>query len=71
MKYNSDKCRVIHLRRNNQPYECKIGDNWLNGNTIEKDIGVLVDNKFNKSLQCDDAAVLDASIEALAARHRS
>uniref|UniRef100_A0A803T1G7 Reverse transcriptase domain-containing protein n=1 Tax=Anolis carolinensis TaxID=28377 RepID=A0A803T1G7_ANOCA len=55
MKFNRDKCKILHFGRKNGMQRFRIGDAWLDSSTCEKDLGVLVD-KLNMSQQCDAAA---------------
>uniref|UniRef100_A0A803SSX5 Reverse transcriptase domain-containing protein n=1 Tax=Anolis carolinensis TaxID=28377 RepID=A0A803SSX5_ANOCA len=52
MKFNRDKCKILHLGRKNEMQRYQMGDAWFDSSTCEKDLGVLVD-KLNMSLQCD------------------
>uniref|UniRef100_A0A803T2T7 Reverse transcriptase domain-containing protein n=1 Tax=Anolis carolinensis TaxID=28377 RepID=A0A803T2T7_ANOCA len=56
MKFNRDKCKILHFGRKNGMQRYRMGDTWLDSSTREKDLGVLVDNKLNMSQQCDAAA---------------
>ena len=56
MKFNRDKCQVLHLEKRNQIHSYKMGDTWLSNTTNEKDLGIVVDHKLNMSRQCDAAA---------------
>uniref|UniRef100_K7EZW8 Reverse transcriptase domain-containing protein n=1 Tax=Pelodiscus sinensis TaxID=13735 RepID=K7EZW8_PELSI len=56
MKFNKDKCKVLHLGRNNQFHTYRMGSNCLGRTTAEKDLGFIVDHKLNMSQQCDTAA---------------
>ena len=38
--------------RNNPMPQCRLGADGLENNSAEKDLGVLVDNKINKSAVC-------------------
>ena len=41
MKFNRDKCQVLHLGKRNQMQSYKMGDNWLSNTTDEKDLELL------------------------------
>uniref|UniRef100_A0A803T570 Reverse transcriptase domain-containing protein n=1 Tax=Anolis carolinensis TaxID=28377 RepID=A0A803T570_ANOCA len=57
MKFNRDKCKILHFGRKNGNQRYRMGDDaWLDSSVCEKDLGVLVDNKLNMSQQCDAAA---------------
>ena len=42
MKFNVDKCSVIHLGRSNDNYSYKLGDIELKTSDKEKDLGIIV-----------------------------
>jgi len=48
MRFNTAKCKVLHLYR--------LGGAVLESSPAEKDLGVLMDEKFNLSQQCAPAA---------------
>uniref|UniRef100_A0A803TK60 Reverse transcriptase domain-containing protein n=1 Tax=Anolis carolinensis TaxID=28377 RepID=A0A803TK60_ANOCA len=50
MKFNRDKCKILHFSRKNGNQRYRMGDTWLDSSVCEKDLGVLVDNKLNMSL---------------------
>ncbi|PKU45217.1 hypothetical protein llap_4478 [Limosa lapponica baueri] len=52
MKFNKGKCRVMHLGRNNAMHQYTLGADLLESSSVEKDLGVLVDNRMTMSQQC-------------------
>ena len=46
MKFNADKCKVLHIGNQNPQYEYRMCDTCLEYVREEKDLGVMVDEKL-------------------------
>uniref|UniRef100_A0A8C3FC47 Reverse transcriptase domain-containing protein n=1 Tax=Chrysemys picta bellii TaxID=8478 RepID=A0A8C3FC47_CHRPI len=55
MKFNSEKCKVMHLGMTNKNFSYKLGTHQLEITEEEKDLRVLVDRRMTMSRQCDVA----------------
>ena len=50
--FNKGKIRVLYLGRNKHIHQYWVGDDMLERNCAEKDLGVLVENRLAMSQQC-------------------
>jgi len=62
MTFNRSKCWILHLRRSNAGQRYSLGEEWLESSPAERDLGVLVDRRLNRSQQCALAAKRGALI---------
>jgi len=61
MKFDKDKCMVLHLGKHNPGVQHRLGSAWLGSSSVERDLAVLVDNKLNMSEQCAAAVAKQAT----------
>ncbi|KAK4810921.1 hypothetical protein QYF61_013329 [Mycteria americana] len=48
--------KILHLGRSNTGHKHKLGEEWLESSSAERNLGVLVDSRLNMSQQCALAA---------------
>lgn len=42
--FNTDKCKVLHVGQNNPKKQYRLGSEWLEGSSAEKDMGILTES---------------------------
>ena len=56
MQFNAEKCKIMHVGRQNPRYTYKMGEHVLGTTDVEKDIGVQVKSDLKPSENCAKAA---------------
>jgi len=52
MKFNTAKCKVLHMGRGNVQQKYKMAGEWIKTSPAKKDLAVLVDEKLSTTQQC-------------------
>ena len=52
MRNNKSKSKVLHLGRNNHMHQYRLEDDFLERNSVERDLGVTLGNRFAMRQQC-------------------
>ena len=69
MCFNTDKCKVMHIGRNNQRYEYSMGGVILSEVEEEKDVGVVIHRSLKPGRQCERAASIALGVLKQIGRH--
>jgi hypothetical protein len=55
MKFNADKCKVLHFGNNNKQHDYLIGDKVLEKSSEEKDLGIYIQNNLKPGRHIDES----------------
>ncbi|KAJ7407796.1 rna-directed dna polymerase from mobile element jockey-like [Pitangus sulphuratus] len=56
IKFNKAKREVLHMGRGTPKDKYRVGEEWIESDSAEKDLGVLMDERLDRSQQCAPAA---------------
>ncbi|GAB0180762.1 mitochondrial enolase superfamily member 1 [Grus japonensis] len=56
MRTNKAKCKILHMDQDDPQYQYRLRDEGIESSPEEKDLGILVDEKLDMTLQCALAA---------------
>ena len=62
MEFNTDKCKVLHIGKNNSNFAYEMQGQWLETSDRERDLGVIVSNDLKTHRQCVEASRMLAII---------
>ena len=52
MSFNADKCKVLHLGRNNERYGYVMNGGGLGGGSEERDLGIIISEDLKPAKHC-------------------
>ena len=53
--FNVDKCKILHIGSNQHYRQYRLGGDFITVSDVEKDLGILIDNKLTFHKQCSTA----------------
>ena len=69
LRFNPDKCTILHLGKVNPHYTYQMGSHLLEASDYQKDLGVIVDSNLNFHRHC--ASVISKANQRLSVIRRS